>query len=125
MASTLPREVEIVEGATTRLSGVLVDDAGDPLPGSTLTTFRLTIYNQDTGQTVLVNDRDILNTNNATVDEDGNVVVLLAPADVLVQGASLPYERHTCLFTWTWGTTPVKTGRAELVLVHRNLAKVS
>lgn len=124
-STTLPSEVEILERATTRISGALVDDAGEAIPGSALTTLTLTIYDHDVDQTVIVDARNILNANNATVDEDGVVVVLLAPADVLIRSATLPYERHTCLFVWTWGTSPVKTGRAELVLVVRNLAKVS
>ena len=124
MPSTLPKEVEVKERQTTRITGTLYDDEGDPIPGSTLTTLTLTVYDNDFAQTVIVNARNILNANDGTVDEDGQVAVLLSPADMLIRTASLPYERHTCLFEWTWGSDPVKTGAEELVLVVRNLAKV-
>jgi hypothetical protein len=124
MSSTLPKEVEVKERQTTRITGVLYDDAGDPVPGSTLTTLTLTVYDNDIDKTVIVSARNILNANNGVVDEAGQVMVLLAPADMPIRTATLPFERHTCLFQWTWGTAPEKAGAEELVLVVRNLAKV-
>lgn len=124
MPSTLPKEVEVKERQTTRITGTLYDDEGNAIPGSTLASLTLTVYDQDSSQTVIVNARDILNANDGTVDEAGVVEVLLAPADMLIRTATLPFERHTCLFQWSWGTAPVKHGAEELVLVVRNLAKV-
>jgi hypothetical protein len=123
--STLPREFEIKERATTRIAGVLTEEDGvTPMPGSELLTFTLTVYDADTAQTLIIDHRNILNANNGAVDEDGAFVILLAPADVPIRTATLPYERHTALLEWTWGGDPTKYGREELVLVVRNLAKV-
>lgn len=125
MPSTLPKEVEVKERQTTRITGTLYDDEGNVIPGSTLATLTLTVYDHDSSQTLIVDARNILNANDGTVDEAGVVEVLLAPADMLIRTATLPYERHTCLFQWSWGTAPVKYGAEELVLVVRNLSKVS
>jgi hypothetical protein len=126
MLSTLPREFEIKERKTTRITAQLVaEDAVTPLPGSTLTSLTLTIYDNDDAQTVIVDNRNILNANGGSVDSSGNLVLLLAAADVPIRTAALPYERHTCLLQWTWGSSPVKTGAEELILVVRNLGKIS
>ena len=124
MPSTLPKEIECKERQTTRITGTLYDDEGNPIPGSTLTTLTLTVYDQDSLQTLIVDARNILNANDGEVDEDGNLAVLLAPADMLIRTSTLPYERHTCLFKWTWGSSPAKSGAEELVLIVRNLSKI-
>lgn len=125
MPTTLPPEFEVVEGATARIAGILTEEDGvTPLPGSTLSTLVLTVYDADIDKTVIVDHRNILNAGNSTVDEDGALVVLLPTADMPIRNAALPYERHTCLFEWSWGTSPVRHGKAECVLVVRNLAKV-
>ena len=124
MPSTLPKEVDVKERQTTRITGTLYDDEGEPIPGSTLSTLTLTVYDNDVSKTVIVDHRNILNTGNGVVDEDGQLAVLLQPADMLIRNADLPYERHTCLFEWSWGSDPVKYGAEELVLVVRNLSKV-
>ena len=126
MPTTLPAEVEVLERTTTRLTGTLVgEDKVTPLPGSTLTTFVLTVYVLDLVQTVIVDHRNVLNAGGGTVDELGAMVVLLSPDDMRILTAGLPNERHLVLLEWTWGIAPVKTGRAEFVLVVRNLGKVS
>lgn len=127
MRTTLPKEVNVKERQTTRISGQLLqDDAVTPLPGSFLSTLRLTIYDNDFAKTVIVNDRDILNANGGAIDEEGQLVVLLTPDDMLIRTPGLPWERHTCLFTWSWdpGGGEVRYGAEELVLVVRNLSKV-
>lgn len=126
VTSTLPREFEVKEGKTTRITSTLVaEDGVTPLPGSTLTSLTLTVYDHDDDQTVIVDARNILNANNGSVSSAGVMTVLLSAADMAIRTPTLPYERHTCLFQWTWGTSPVKTGVEELVLVVRNLGKVS
>jgi hypothetical protein len=128
MPMTLPREYAVKERQTTRISGQLLqDDAVTPLPGSFLTTLTLTVYDTDDAQTVIVDQRNILNTNGGAIDEDGQLVVRLEPADMLIRTSTLPFERHTCLFRWTWdpGGGEIRSGAEELVLVVRNLAKVS
>ncbi len=126
MPTTLPiPEFEVKERTTTRITGVLTaDDMVTPVPGSTLTTFTITVYALDVAQTVVVTARNVLNVNNGTVDEAGNAVVILSPDDMALVNAALPAERHIALLAWTWGVAPVKTGRQELALIVRNLAKV-
>lgn len=123
---TEPQEYEILEGATTRISGVITEeDHVTPIPGSVLDTFTLTLWDEDANETVIINARDVLNANNSIVDEDGNFIILLDPADVPILNDDLPFERHPLLLTWTWGDDPVRTGRHVLILVVRNLSKVA
>lgn len=123
---TEPQEYEVKEAATTRIAGVVTEENGvTPIPGSVLSTFRMTIWDEDADETLIVDDRDILNANDATVDEDGNFIILLSPADVPIQNPDLPFERHPVLLNWTWGEAPERTGRHLLILVVRNLAKVA
>ena len=121
MPSTLPPEFEVVERASTRLSGVLTQDDGiTPVPNGTLATFTLTIYALDVLKTLIVDHRSIL----TSVDAATAAFAYVVPAsDMAILDATLPVERHVCLFEWTWGTTG--QGRKELALAVRNLAKVA
>jgi hypothetical protein len=125
MHTTQPPEFEVRERTTTRLTAtVTASDGVTALPGSTLTTLTLTIYDSDASQTVIVDHRDILNAGDSTVDEAGALDVLLSPADVPIRNTALPFERHMALLEWSWGVSPVQYGKAELVLVVRNLSQV-
>lgn len=125
MPSTLPREFEVVERATTRITCTLTEDDGvTPVPASTLSTLTVVILDTDADATILLAEQSILNTNNGTVDECGQVVLALTPAQMALAHATLPYERHLVRVHWTWGTNPVKAGYHEIVLILRNLAQV-
>jgi hypothetical protein len=122
--TTLPQEFEVLERTTTRLSGTLTqDDALTPAPASLLTTLTLKLYALDAARTI-INSRDnqtVKNANGGTVNEAGLLVMVFDPADIPMLDSALPYERHIALFTWTWGSSPVKTGRKEVALIVRNL----
>jgi hypothetical protein len=116
----------VLERTTPRFSAVLVGDDGvTPIPGSTLSTLTLTLYCDDSDLTIVNsrNGQNVLQTNGVTVDESGNLVWILAAADLAILHDSLPFERHVALFVWTWPTN--KSGKFECVFAIRNLAKVS
>lgn len=120
-----PQEFNVVEGGTVRIAGVITEEDGvTPIPGSLLTSLTIQVYDQDLDQTDIVTPVSILNENHGTVDEDGNLIVLLTDAQNPIRNQDLPFERHTVLFRWTWGTDPLRHGFFEVILVVRNLAKV-
>lgn len=122
--STLAPEFEVLEQATTRVRCILTyEDGLTPLPGSLLSSLSMRILGPDL-TTVLVAARNILNQNNATVDECGEVLLTLSPSDMAMADSTLPNERHLIQLVWTWNLIPVKVGRAEIALVLRNLALV-
>lgn len=114
------------EQTSPEFTATLVGEDGvTPIPGSTLTTLVLTLY-ADNGDLTIINDRDhqdVLQQNGVTVDEFGLLTWILDPLDLRILDDALPFERHIALLEWTWGVG--RAGKFELVLVVRNLAKVS
>lgn len=131
-AQTFP----IMEEESGRFTALLVGDDGvTPLPGSTLTTLRLTLYVilQD-GTDQIVNERDqqnVLNQNGVSVLEtpltapDGsryNLIWNIQAADTTIVDDRLKYESHIALWEWTAPTST--SGKAEAILRVKNLRRV-
>ncbi len=69
-------------GATLVYTGQLIDSSNAPIAGSSLTSMTLTLAFTMTGDVINGVDRaDILNSGRGTVDESGNVRVVLGPND--------------------------------------------
>lgn len=128
MPHDIPELETVHEDTTPTLSGVIREggEGSDALPGSTLSTLTVEVYHvpaAGTPTTILV-ETSILNVNNGTVDEEGNFAWVAPLSVTAVQNDALKVERHFCLFTWTWGLSPVRQGRALAVLPVRNLQVV-
>lgn len=122
-----PSTADVLEKTTPRFTAILRDNTGTPIPAASLATLTLLLYvikadgtysyirgSAGTGQ-------NVLNTNNVTVDSNGNLAWAIQVADTtLVE--SVPFEAHIALWTWT---TSTQTGRHELRLNVKNLVQVS
>lgn len=119
-----PKTFEINEKATGSYTATIVGNDGvTPLPGSSLTTLVLSLYaiKADGSDSLIRTSQNVLNANNVTVSAGGLLTWLIQVADTTLIEA-IPFERHIALFEWTW---PVGAGKHEVVLVVRNLHRVS
>lgn len=128
----------ILEQTTGVYRAIITDEGGAMLPGSTLSTLKLTLYVKTSGGDVFINSRNeqnVLNTNGVTVYDtlqtdtlsDGttisyNLKWIIAAADTTLNNSNLRFERHIALFEWTWPTA--KQGKHELILAVQNLTEV-
>ncbi len=122
----LPQTFDIDEKATGQYTATLVaNDGVTPLPAGTLSTLVLTLYViKADGTDGIVNSRNVqnvLNANNVTVSAGGLLTWTIQVGDTTLVEA-LPFERHIALFEWTW---PAGAGKHEVILVVRNLHRVS
>jgi hypothetical protein len=111
------------EQTTARYTAQIVDETGAALPAASLSTLKLTVYDQASGS--VLNSRsqqNVLNANGVTVDSSGNLVWVMDPADNAIVGTR-ELEAHIALFEWTWAST--KAGRHEVPILVLNLAKVT
>lgn len=104
------------QGATLRYTAQVQDETGAGIPAASLTTLTLTVYAVIIGNP-LVNGIDhvnVLNAGRGTVDALGNVVVLLAPADMLLVNLVGVPEQHIMLLEYTYASG-AKEGVHEVV----------
>jgi hypothetical protein len=96
------------EEQTGTLTGIIQDDAGNPLGAADLDSLTLTLTDQITSE--VINSRlrqDVLNTNDVTLDSLGNLSWSIQTDDnIIVSEISVPgtIERHEILFEWRWDT---------------------
>jgi len=114
-------ETELAEGATGILAFTVQDEDGVAIPGSSLDTCTLTLYDQ--------RSREIINTQEDTdikalVNESGVGSVELAPADTAIVNQRRALEVHVALIQWTYDGG-AKAGKHEILHTVRNLAKVA
>ena len=125
---TTPLVYEVREKTTPKYTATITDDNGNALPAASLTTLTLTLYRIDaTGATQIINSRNaqnVLNANNVTIDANGLLTWAVQILDTTLGDATLPFERHIALWTWTW-QAGAKTGRHEVILNIQNLVLVS
>ena len=125
----------IEEAESGQCTALITGNAETILPGSTLSTLKLTVYAIDSdGVDHIINGRNqqnVLNVNNVTVADvattrpDGtqyNLVWTIQPGDTVILNDALRNERHICLFEWTWPTG--NAGKQEIILSVRNLRRV-
>lgn len=105
-------------------SFVLKDENGVVVPGSSLTTLTVTLF--DTASRQIINSRneqDAKNANQVTVNSSGVVTFSMLPADTIIVGNVKPGEKetHALHFRWTW-SAGTKAGEhlVELLVVARD-----
>lgn len=115
----------IPEKSTAVLSFVVKDEDGNAIPGTSLTTLTITLYNdRDASIINSRNDTDILGTNGGSVDANGNGKWKMEELDNAIVQDGLTKEDHTALFKWTYNTG-ADTGYHQVRLPVANLVKVS
>lgn len=110
------------EHTTGTLTTTIKDNAGVAIPAASLTTLKLTLYNEYT--LTVINDRDhqnILNANNVTVDANGLLTWSIQELDRVIEDDTKTQELHRALFEWT---APGVVGKHEHQFTVANLAKV-
>lgn len=129
----------ILEQSSGVYRATITDESGALLPGSTLTTLKLTLYVVGSGGAVTYinsrNEQNVLNTNGVQVFDslqtdtfvDGtqvqyNLKWTISPSDTTLVVPTLATERHIALFEWTWPTS--KAGKHEITLAVKNLGEV-
>lgn len=88
---------------TFRYPAQLLDQNGVGLGQADLDTLTLKLYDATTF--AIINSRDdqnVLNTGGVTLDDDGNLVWVMEPADNPIINLALESEMHVALFKWTW-----------------------
>lgn len=115
----------IPEKSSAKLTGIIRDESGVAVPGASLTTWVLTIYDLETQAIINTVDHvNILNVGRGTVDGSGNFSVQFEPNDNPIITVSKTIERHVWLFEWTYqGGTRI--GRQEMLVNVQNLSKVA
>jgi len=99
------------EGTTARYVATLVDETGAAVPGSALTSLRLTWY--DKASRTIINGRNRqeclpLGTRGVTVGEDGRLAWQLAAPDAVVVSPTARTEAHVALFEIAWAQTRLR-----------------
>jgi len=110
-------------GVTLAYSGKIVDEFGAAIGSARMTTLVMTLY-EDVALYPIVHARDHvseLNTDIGTLDVNGNLVIELTAADMVLLGAG-PTENHVMLLEWTYDTGS-KAGNHEVqftvATIHR------
>ena len=89
------------------------------IPGPSLDTMTLTLYNEKTG--LVINARDHVNIK-ANVDIAGALAFTLLAADMAIIDTAKAEEYHRALIEWTWNTT--QRGSWEIRIIVQNVNKV-
>lgn len=114
----------VPEKSTSRVTGVIKDEADTAVPSADITTLTLTLFK--VSNSLILNSRDdvdIKNVNGGTVDSSGNLVMTFTPADnAITNGRSK--EVHRAMFKWTYNAG-AKTGFHEVEFTVGNLLKVT
>ena len=112
------------ERTTSYITAVIRDQNGDPIPGGSLNSLTLTLYNVDASNTIInsVDDVNILNVGRGVVDANGNVTIELLLLDNQLIDITKSFETHRALIEWTWGNT--RQGRHEVEFLVQNMTRV-
>jgi hypothetical protein len=110
----------LLEGTTGIYSFELVDEEGEGIDSSFLTTLTLTLYDVDTHQVVNTrSNQDILNANNGTVETTPGspvtttVTFNIQPEDTPILNQNRLKEARVLSFRWTWDSGQ-RIGRHEV-----------
>lgn len=113
------------EKSTPKITGIIKDEDGVVIPGASLDSLTLTLYNAANG--VLLGARpaqqDIKGINGGSVDVNGNFALQLTIADMAIIDDTVSLETHIALIEWTYST--VLSGKKNIKFRVSNLEKVS
>lgn len=119
MATHLVQEKE-----TTKFTATITDEAGAVLASASISALTLTLYDHASGD--IINSRnaqDVKDTNNVTIHATSGLMTWTSVAnDHVMSDTTKEYELHVALFEWTFSS---KTGRHEILMLVRNLTKVT
>jgi len=119
---------EVYEKSSAVFKATLVDEDGNAVALSALTTLTATLYSLDDPAKAVINLRnaqDIKNANNGTFHATSGLLTFeLQPNDNVIVDTSRPRERHLLQFDFTYNAG-AKTGRYAAVIVVKNLEKVT
>jgi hypothetical protein len=107
------------ESATAFFTGVLKDETTEIVPGGSLTTLTLTLYNK--ADRTIINSRNkhsILNVNGGSVDVNGVFTLTLAPADMTIVRTVKSQEVHVALLEWTYSSTKAGKHLIEFTVIN-------
>ena len=112
-------------GVYGRFTGTLCDAQGTALPASSIDSYTLSL---ETESGTTINGRDGL-TNpapNVTIQESGGFLWEIQEEDSSIQDVSSvsvgQIERHVAVLTWTYPSTPTKTGIMRIILECERLS---
>lgn len=103
MSHNIENTFDIDEDSTPDYIATLLDKDDNPVPGSVLDTLTLTFYQEYSGD--IINSRDkqnVLQINNVTVAETGELVWHLTREDTVILDDALMSEPHVALFEYTF-----------------------
>jgi hypothetical protein len=114
------------ERQTALLSFQLVDELGEDIALTDLTSLTVTLYDIASGE--IINERessDALNANDVEVSAAGLVSWTMTPDDNAILKTAIQagsYERHMALFEWGWNGD--KEGREPIEIYVTQMTKV-
>ncbi len=94
------------EKSTPKITAVIKDEDGIVIPGGSLNTLTLTLYDKAT-DTLLGSrsaQQDILEVNGGSVDGSGNFALQLTAADMAIVTDAVRVETHIALIEWTYNS---------------------
>lgn len=115
----------IDEKTTPRLTAVVRDHLGVAIPGGSLSSLKVWLFNR--ADAVILGSRDgqnILGANGGAVDGSGNLTLDLAVADTAILNTSGEDEVHVAEFEFVYNGG-ARTGRHTVEHTIRNLRKTS
>lgn len=116
----------VCEKTTSQLQQQLTDENDAALPGAQLSAVTLTLYLTNKPATVINSclARNVLGANGGTLDTEGLLTIVLAPADNVLVSQAGKSELHTALLEWTWAFG-AKAGKKEITFTVMNQARVT
>jgi hypothetical protein len=114
----------IRERCTHLYTATIADEAGAAIPGGSLTSLTLTLYDKASGS--IINGRNaqnVLNANGVAVDGAGQVAWTISEADSVHLAGNGRVETHVALFRWTYASG-AKAGHAEVYLQVQDTPRV-
>lgn len=94
---------DVHQDTSGKYTAKLVDESSVAIDSTVLESMTLTLYDSATEDIINSRDgQDVLNTNNATLDCEGNLVWSWTTADMPRLHETKPSEIHTALFTLVW-----------------------
>lgn len=116
----------IRENTTPVYTAVIRDENGNVLPDTALDSLLMTYYDVDSGE--IINNRNaqnILNANDVTVDNVGQLTWDMRPADTAIIDGSSVFEEKVAVISWSWTVSLITRQSNQEVRFHiQNLAKV-